>query len=101
MTGAEALIKYGYTDQLGTFVHVGRETQRWLKKDDGWLRYEPDGSLCPFRVSPEASVQGGLNFKSPAHEKYFDWVWPDEVIARIYSTSVEKKRHRIRFWMKD
>jgi hypothetical protein len=123
--GEEALRAYGYVfDQsTGFFVRTGgKRTQKWVKAERGWHRFEADDSQCPVRVAPESPVQDGLDFKNEEHVKYFDWVWTDEEVSRIYDvptnkavydvptnkavsiTALEnrvKKRHRIRFWMKD
>ena len=89
----DALTSYGYTLEpiSGNLVRPGRKTQQWRETTGGWLRFEADGSRTPYRVDPEAEVQAGLDFNNASHAEYFEWVWPDEEVARCYQAAVAEQ----------
>lgn len=90
MTGEEALRAFGYVDgENGRLVRPGRATQQWKATDGGWLRFEGDGSAMPHSVASEGVA--GLDFKNEAHAEHFNWVWPDEEVARVYGRAAERE----------
>ena len=102
MTGEEALHSYGYVvTKEGRYEQPLRRTQVWQKvTEGGWLRFEADGSACPFQVDPRANAVS-LHIDEPSHAQYFDWVWPDEEIVRIYTPALptEKRRGWKTLWL--
>lgn len=82
MTGAEALIAYGYTlGEDGIYRRTGKRTQEWKATDGGWLRFD-DGKPTPHSVDPESPIQAGID--AATLREAFIWVYPDAEIARIY-----------------
>lgn len=85
MTGEEALLAYGYEPgESGRYVRRGRSTQQWKRVEGGWLRFEADGSPTPYKVAEAGEGRGGLDHANPEHHDLFDWLWPNEELARIY-----------------
>ncbi len=87
MTGIEALQAYGYVlnEETGRLVRPGKNTQEWQPAEDGgFLRFD-GGVQVPFTVNETGQGLAGMDSANPAHRSFFEWVWPDEEITRIYA----------------
>lgn len=90
-----ALQAYGYIAQAGGIYAIpGRKTQVWQAGLEGFTRFDPGESVpTPYRglTAGEAQAAGSFerlqqhNFRDPAHNDLFVWIWPAEEIERIYT----------------
>jgi len=90
MTGEEALAAYG--DVLGENGMYGRPvnpggSQQWKQVEGGWLRFDPGNEAVPYVAT---TALGNLDYKNADHAEHFEWVWPDEHVARTYAHAADQ-----------
>ena len=94
MAARDQLINYGYVKSSdGRYRRPGRRTQVWeeLENGKGWLRFDPDeqGNEVPEVYQVNVAYQGTSWLIKLHHPGSFDWVYPEEVVEKIYSEAVK------------
>ena len=93
MTAVKALVEYGYAkDADGRYRQPGRRTQVWEETDGGWLRYDSENGAEVAQVHSVAEAfRGTSGLTKDKNPEAFDWVYPDDEVARIYKVALESR----------
>lgn len=92
-----ALRAYGYVDEGVRWFSRRKHntTQSWEETEGGFLRWDPDNGAwqaTPYALMPDFQKTGGLDFRNPAHQHCFEWVWPAEHVEKIYREGWEAQK---------
>ena len=95
MSAKDALVSYGYVlDADGKYRRSGKSTQVWQETEDGWLRFEADGTPEVYTVS--IAYQGTAGLDKLRHPEAFIWLWPESEVERIYSHAAKAQAEQLK-----
>lgn len=92
----QALRAYDYVVEGDTWYHriKRNKTQAWQESGNGFIRLDPENGSwyrVPYKMKDEFQL-GGLDFREPTHDIFFEWVWPADYVTQMYRDAWEAKR---------